>query len=100
MRNLPLPESQLQEVLFELINRLSIDRRSMMLSSGVWNLTARISELRDRGVNIKSNELKSINKYGREIDFVHYSCEDKMNAIKIYNELKANQTGIPANHEG
>ena len=91
MKNLPLPESQTQEVLYELINRFSIDRRTMMLSAGVWNLTARISNLRTKGVSIISDEITSINKYGREIKFVHYHLERRKEAVKIYLKMKTNQ---------
>ena len=94
MKKIPLPESQMQEVLFELINRLYIDRKTMMLSSDVWNLTARISNLRDKGLKIISNKITSLNKYGREIEFVHYSLENKKEAVKIYLEMKENQTGL------
>lgn len=92
MKNLPLPESQMQEVLYELINRLYIDRRTMMLSCGVWNLTARISNLRDKGLNIISNKIQVVNKFGREIKFVQYSLEEKKEASKIYLKMKENQS--------
>jgi hypothetical protein len=95
MKKIPLPESQIQEVLYELINRLFIDRRTMMLASGVWNLTAVISELRKKGLNIKSNKMSGVNKYGREIDFVHYSLEDKKEASVVYLQMKANQSSKP-----
>lgn len=91
MKKIPPPESQMQEVLYELINRISIDRRTMMLSAGVWNLTARISNLRYKGVNIESRKIISQNKYGREISFVHYYLKDKKEAVRIYNEMKLNQ---------
>lgn len=99
MKKIPLPESQIQEVLFELINRISIDRRTMMLSAGVWNLTAQISALRNKGLNIVSKNKVSMNKYGREITFVHYSLKDKKEAVKTYLNLKANQVGIPEHDE-
>lgn len=95
MKKIPQPESQVQEVLYELINRFFIDRRTMMLSSGVWNLTARISNLRNMGLQINSNEIVSKNKFNREIKFVQYSLEDKKAGIALYLNLKDNQTGIP-----
>jgi hypothetical protein len=91
MKKLQLPESQIQEVLYELINRLSIDRKTMMLSSGVWNLTARIADLRRKGVLVNSNPLVGVNKYGRQIDFVNYSISDKKSAVIIYERMKDNQ---------
>lgn len=95
MKNLQQPESQMQEVLFELINRLYIDRRTMMLSCGVWNLTARIADLRLLGLEIVSNEKTGENKYGREITFVHYSLENKKEAAKVYNKMKETQLTLP-----
>lgn len=95
MKRIPLPKSQMQEVLYELIKRLYIDRRTMMLSCNVWNLTARISNLRDKGLKIVSNEIVSFNKYGRTISYVQYSLQSKKEAVKIYEAMKANQVGIP-----
>lgn len=97
MNKIQPPESQIQEVLFELINRIEIDRRTMMLHCGVWGLTARISDLRKLGLNIISNEIKSVNKFGREIKFVHYSLKNKKEACQIYDILKSNQSGLPKN---
>jgi len=95
MKKPPLPESQIQEVLFELLSRLYIDRKTMMLSSGILNLTARITNLRNKGVKIISNKIKSVNKYGREITFCQWSLENKKEAFIEYMELKKNQVGIP-----
>lgn len=95
MKKIPLPKSQIQEVLFELITRLSIDRKTMMLSGGVWNLTAQISRLRNKGLNIISNVKHSVNKYGREIEFVEYSLEDKKEAVQTYLQMMENQAGLP-----
>ena len=85
--NLPLPTSQNQEVLFELINRNFIDRPMMMNNNNIWNLTAIISELRNNPLlrtNIVSNEFTGRNKYNREISFVNYSLKDKDKAIELY----------------
>lgn len=87
MRKLPKPTSQTQEVLYELINRISIDRRSMMLSCGVLNLTARISNLRYKGIAIKTTEIETINKFGREISYAQYSLHSKKDAIKAYMRM-------------
>ena len=94
MKKIPSPESQIQEVLFELINRLFISRRIMMLSCGVLNLTAIISGLRNKGLKIASDQVKSTNKYGREATSVRYRLEDKKAAVKFYKKMKENQTVI------
>lgn len=99
MKNLPLPESQLQEVLYELINRFTIDRRSMMLSANIWNLPARILDLRNHGVSIESNICTGTNKYGREIEYVTYSLINKAEARDIYLRLKENQSKRPEDED-
>ena len=91
MKKIQLPESQTQEVLYELINRLYIDRKTMMLSCGVANLTAQISILSNKGVKITTNEIPFNNKYGRQSTFAQYSLENKKDAVIVYEELKANQ---------
>ncbi len=92
MKKIPPPESQIQEILFELINRLFVDRKTMMLSSGVLNLTAQISNIRNKGINIASNEVTTTNKFNREVKFVRYSLKDKKEAVKVYLNMKKNQT--------
>lgn len=67
----------------------------MMLSCGVWNLTARISDLRNKGFLIKSNIIVSANKFGREIKFVQYSLHNKKAAAELYLKMKEDQAGIP-----
>ena len=86
----------MQEVLYELINRLFIDRKTMMLSAGVWNLTARISDLRlIPGIEIVSDKRTGTNKYGREISYVFYTLENKKEAVKVYHKMKDRQLTIP-----
>lgn len=89
MKKIELPSSQIQEVLYELINRISIDRKSMMLSADIMNLTARISDLRNKGLAIHSQPFTTINKYGREIVSVKYSLKNKKKAIELYKILKS-----------
>lgn len=95
---LPLPESQIQEVLYELIHRPKIDRRTMMLHANIMNLPTRIFNLRDKGVQIESKEIESTNKYGRSISFVQYRLKNKSDAISTYYQLKENQVGLPKNN--
>lgn len=87
-RKAPLPRTQVQEVLYELIHRFSIDRRSMMLQCGVWNLPARILDLRRLGLIIKSQAHTVINAYGREVTFMSYAVKDRKEAIKLYKRLQ------------
>jgi len=89
MKKLPLPKSQVQEVLYELINRISIDRRTMMLSCGILNLTARISDLRYNGVQINNTEICVFNKFGRVVKYVQYSLQNKKEAIEYYKSINS-----------
>lgn len=91
-RKIDDPDSQIQEVLYELINRFTIDRKTMMLSCNVSNLTAQISHLRNKGVEILSDEIDFTNKYGRESTFMKYRLKSKSDAIKVYNHMKENQS--------
>ena len=91
MKKIELPESQLQEVLYELINRLNIDRKTIMLSCSVLNLPANILKLRKKGVKIEMLEFNTTNKFGRNVSFGKYRLEDKKSAVVIYKEMKANQ---------
>jgi len=91
MKKIPPPENQLQEVLFELVNRLFIDRRTMMLSCDVFNLTAQISALRKEGLNIVSNRIEYVNKFKRNFTFVQYRLEDKKEAVLFYLKMQEKQ---------
>lgn len=89
MRKLNPPQSQTQEVLFFLINRINIDRRQMMLSCGVLNLPQQIKRLRRRyGLAILLNEVTVENKFGREITFGEYVLQDKKKAAEIYRNMQ------------
>lgn len=91
MKNLVQPQSQTQEVLYFLINRINIDRRQMMLSCGVLNLPQQIKRLRQRyGLKIALNEVTVENKFGREINFGLYVLEDKKLASEIYRKMQLN----------
>jgi hypothetical protein len=84
MKKLPLPKSQTQEVLYELIMRLYIDRKTMMLSCSVLNLTSIISRLRYLGVKIKTEKIEVKNKFGRDVFFARYSLVNKKESKNIY----------------
>lgn len=88
-KNLTPPTSQKTEVLHELLTRFNIDRRSMMISCGVLNLTANISLLRELGVPIESNKVFTKNKFGREVWFTRYECTDKKQARAVYDKLQS-----------
>lgn len=93
MKIIPQPQSQIQEVLFELINRISIDRRQMMISCSVLNLPDQILNLRSRhGLTIELTKTKTENKFGREIEFGKYSLKNKKEAKKVYAKIQKEHT--------
>ena len=92
MKRLPKPKSQLQEVLYELIYRFSIDRKTMMLLAEIHNLPARIFDLRKKGVQITTKTSEIQNRYGRTVITSMYLLNNKKNAVEIYKLLQTNQT--------
>lgn len=92
MKPIPNPQSQIQEVLFELIKRINIDRRQMMLSCGVLNLPDQIMKLRRRhNLTIELSKVKTENKFGREIEFGRYTLKNKKEASVTYLKIQQEQ---------
>jgi hypothetical protein len=92
MKNLPLPNSQLQEVFRELLLNDFISVRQMMADTGILNIKARISELRRIGLPIATDMVSVTNKYGRSARFGqwHLKPEAKQKAKEIYLNLLKN----------
>lgn len=85
------PETQIQQILYCLITRISIDRRQMMTSFNVLNLTAQISALRSKyGLKIDIDYVTKNNKFGNPVRNGVYSIKDKVQARNIYNEIQEN----------
>lgn len=87
---LPLPNSQLQETLYELIKNPSITVRQMMAETGMLNVKARISNLRlIYNLPIETEMIKVKNKYGRTSRFGQWSIpkESKESSIEAYLKL-------------
>lgn len=88
MKKLTKPQNQIQEVLYCLITMFSIDRRQMMISYGVLNLPEQIRRLRTNyQVEIKSEQIKVVNKYNLETKYTKYTISNKKEAIKKYNSM-------------
>ena len=89
INSLPRPKKQIEEVLYYLIKRHSINGRQMMLDTGVLNLTARIADLRNKHfLNIDCNYISVKNKFKRKIEFGYWSVTDKQKALNIYKKLQ------------
>ena len=84
------PKTQIQEVLYCLINSDSIDRRQMLLETGILNVTARIAELRKKhSLYISCDEIDVTNKYGRKVSYGRWSLPNKAAGIEVYEQLAA-----------
>lgn len=85
------PKNQNAEVLFELIHNSTIDRKYILKTTGILNLTARISNLRnDYDIEVLCTRKKVLNKHGRKISYGLWSLKDKAKAIEIYEKVNHN----------
>lgn len=83
------PKTQLQEVLYELLNKNSINVRQMMDDTGILNIKARISDLRlVYNVGIDTEMIDQKNKHGRKCRFGSWKLTDKKNALLTYYKLQ------------
>jgi hypothetical protein len=79
------PKTQIAEVLHLL---LSQDMTSLdIIMNGVLNPTAKISQLRAKGVNILCNDVKHKNKFGRQMTYGRFTILNRREAAKIYNQI-------------
>ncbi len=82
------PKNQTAEVLYELIKRGKITRQSIMKSCGILNVTARISNLRNRfGLDVICKEVPVVNKYGRDTMYGEWSLSDPEEAELLYSKI-------------
>lgn len=86
------PQSQIQEVLFCLITRINIDRKSMMLAADVYNLPNQLMRLKNRyGIKLYIHQIRAFNKYGETITQTKWSLLEKKEARAIYKKMLANE---------
>lgn len=91
INKLPKPTKQIEEVLYYLIKRHTINRRQMMLDTGILNVTARIANLRNKyNLTIDCNMLPVVNKFGRPIKYGLWRLENKQEGIDLYKKLQKN----------
>lgn len=84
------PRNQIAEVLFELITKETITRKSILQSCGILNVTSRIADLRIRhNVDVKCQEIETTNKHGRNITYGKWylSEKEKENILEKYNRV-------------
>ena len=83
-----LPKTQLQEVLYMLLNDEIITYRTVFINSGIINLTARISDLRNTHfLDVPCKRVKTVNKFGRAINYGSWSLSDPEEAKIVYDKL-------------
>jgi hypothetical protein len=87
--DIPSPGNQNQEVLNLLIRCQKVDYFDIVKQCGIMCPTKRISDLRAMFGKefIKSNKVSCENKFGRRIDYVYYSLQDKEIAIDNYLKM-------------
>lgn len=86
--NLPPPTNQTAEVLNLLITKKTITRQSVFQDTGILNLTARLSDLRNAGLKIICEAVQVQNKFGRKIQYGKWKIEgDEHEVIKLYKTI-------------
>ena len=86
---LPQPKNQTQELLYMLLNSKNLTRKEILLQSGILNPTARIANLRRKGVVVGCENIKVKNKFDRTVAFGSWSLTNKEEAKDIYRELQS-----------
>ena len=82
------PTTQLAEVLYTLLTNDTITVRSIMLESGIINLSARISDLRHGyGLKIPCISIHVLNKWNRPISYGSWNLAAKAKGLKVYNKI-------------
>jgi hypothetical protein len=79
------PTNQLSEVLYLLIEgkKTTLD----LVKFGILNPSARISNLRAKGVNILCEKVNHVNKFSRKINYGLFILLNKKDARLIYTKI-------------
>ena len=85
--NLKNPTSQLTEVLYFLLLRNSITFSQIHFDTKMINLSARISDLRKKGLYIPCMQIHFTNKFKRKISYGSWTLQDKAKGLEIYNKI-------------
>lgn len=85
------PTNQTAEVLFEILNNVSVSRKDILINTGVLNHTARIADLRIRhGLIIHCERISVKNKFSRSITYGLWSIignDNIQKAKSAYNQI-------------
>lgn len=85
------PKNQVAEVLYELLHNSPITRVSILSSTGILNLTARISDLRTLyGINVTCEKISVKNKFFRPVSYGSWSIKgetETLKATRLYEKI-------------
>lgn len=82
------PLNQTAEVLYELLNNTFITRKDIFNETGILNVTARITNLRSKGLTVPCKLIKVINKHGREVSYGQWGLGgEEKKALEIYKHI-------------
>lgn len=86
---LPAPNSQISEVLFELLANYSKGMTRLQIGNAcnVLNVPEVIRKLRKQNTIINIDMINKVNKYGRKIKYGRYYLGDFKNGVEIYYKL-------------
>lgn len=87
--NLPKPKTQIQEALFLLLEAppSGLTRKDFMDKAWIMNAPSCIHLLRKRGVEIITTEVKTTNKWNRDVSYSKYSLANHIVARIQYRKL-------------
>lgn len=74
--------TQVERILRHMQDYGGITSAEAMTEYGVYRLAARISDIRKAGFTIKTETVKSKNRYGEETRFTRYSLEEQWSEQK------------------
>lgn len=81
------PKNQTSEVLYELLTNACINRRDILINTGILNVTARISDIRRYGVVVECKMIEVLNKHKRKVKFGQWSVVDNKKNREVYNKI-------------
>lgn len=68
--------SQAQLIYKHMLEHGSISQRDAVIHYDCYRLSARIADLKAKGIQIKKENVKSKNKYGHHVSYARYSLKE------------------------
>lgn len=90
--NISKPLNQTAEVLYELLTNTFITRKDIFNETGILNVTARITNLRSKGLTVPCKLIKVKNKHGREVSYGQWELGgEEKKALQIYKQINTTE---------